>query len=111
VGVRPPTAGEIWTFERVGSSTFEVRDRATGLADVAGLHYDAGVLLYGTRSGAAGAIVRGPAPGALSAVRGADPGGVEGEMSGFFGTTDDDDQPLVAVGLGRVVRIVRFTCG
>ena len=104
-------AGEIHLFERLGSSVFEPRGGISGLSLIAGLHLDAGTLLYATASGATGAIVRGADPGALSEVSANEPRGAERDLRTFWATADTtSDQPVAAVGLGSVVRVVRFTC-
>ena len=111
------TAGGLRLFERAGSQSFLPRDTVEGLALVVGLYIDAGTLVYATSTGATTAIVRSPEPGMLGAMRHTEARGSELELTGFYATSGvgamggmTGNHPIAVVGLGRVIRVVSFTC-
>lgn len=103
--------GFIRLHERNGDA-FPLRGEIRGRADVVGLHLDAGVLVYVTALGAAGAALRDPAGGGFREGPGAEATapGMRGSPVVSARSTTVAELPVAVFAQGEDVRIVSFGC-
>lgn len=115
LGLKPRQGGgnsRIRLYERIGSQTFEPGADNSQFVTTTGLHLDEGTLLFRTRSGATGLLLRGQGVQFDDSVPAETvPRDNEEEPGGFWGTTDSGGRPVGMAGLGTVIRIATFACG